>query len=764
MGMSDGAAPDTEQQQTSGDKPPTYTRRTDQLPAVPALNLSQDAGPARYTTVTHFECISHLKFLAALSDLRDTVTSTPNVFSIPDPTPREFGSQINEAWALVKEKRWGVFTTKAVERYTVWWNVSVPASRPRPTVHQLSSTVYDDITACSNPLTWTRDELPPIDILMVWHAHMLNPRAFLEDCIRYGKMSFWSGGFPWRAVNECIDDRTLAYDTGKVAVRAFFTRTSLEWDNLEDMPTKTFQCPSCGHGNSTPWTSGKFTAPLDPTFEYWRGFADKNFGTYCARCHLSITHETLRVQKFRTDVSELLDGYIPMPGTLFNLWGVPERLSSTRRRKQQADFPNRLIRAAKRDFREYMRSSLWVCPSVTMLRDYLGALIQDRDTMRAAQPNSIQTSLLPEEKIAFRRMMSRYWDNSSQFAVDLVGAVVRQGTFIQKMDNIDWLHSPALMETMHRLIRKYAVFFQIMSSNPGRMAVPTLDVDLAWHTHQLSPGRYYEYSIHRTEQDGKRAIFIDHDDKVSETKLSDSFEWTSKMYRKITDGEIYSECTCWYCEATRHSDLHGKLFMPSSSGAKARNAAANLHDNPNISSHPDKNPHISSHSAVRTKYDTATLASGIDPSRLKFLKLRSEYEKARRRAAKRSSRYGKAAADGGEKHCSKDDDDKNRDLFGTYPLMWGYPVFVPYYGPYTCDPSVHCDAYASDPSCMNLNPGNPGNCVSGTCGGAVVVEGVVAEGVVAEDVVVAAVEEEEEDVVVVVEVVVERCSSCEDIF
>ena len=33
-----------------------------------------------------------------------------------------------------------------------------------------------------------------------------------------------------------------------------------------------------------------------------------------------------------------------------------------------------------------------------------------------------------EERIALRRMMSCYWDNASPFSLDLVGAVIRQGT------------------------------------------------------------------------------------------------------------------------------------------------------------------------------------------------------------------------------------------------------------------------------------------------------------------------------------------------
>ncbi|KAL4983569.1 hypothetical protein BDW68DRAFT_194326 [Aspergillus falconensis] len=742
----------TERKQSAGSLP-AYTQPPDQQPGLPPLNLTQNAGPALYTTVTYYECIAHLKFLAALSDLRDTVTSMPYLFDIPDPDPQEFSTHINEAWALVKEKRWAVYTAKAVARYTSWWDVCVPASRPRPTVQQLSSSAFDNITVCKSPLTWTQNELPPLDVLMVWHAHMLNPRSFLEDCIRHGKISFWSTGFPWEAINASIDDQTLVYDAGSDAASVFTSKTNLEWDNLQDMPSKMLNCPSCSHPNTAPWTNGRLTLPLEKTFDAWTGFTDKNFSIYCGQCMLRITHDTLRVQKFRNDVKDLFDGDLPMPGTLLNVWGIPEPQSGTRRRLQQANFPNRLLQTARRDIREYLRSTLWICPSVSMLRDYLGTLIQDREVMREANPGSVGTTLYKDEKIAFRRMMSRYWENSSQFALDLVGAVVRQGTFIQKMDNIDWLHSPTLTETMQRLIRKYAVFIQIMAANPGRMAVPTLDVDLAWHTHQLTPGRYFEYSVHRTKQDGHRAIFIDHDDKVSEIKLSDGFEWTSKMYRKFTDGSIYSECTCWYCEATRGTDLHGRgrILFPTSSGAKARSAAANLHDNPAISSDPDKNPHISAHSAVKTGNAMADVA-GIDPNRVKFLKLRSEYERTRRRADKRSSRDGKFNSTSPTDHDHDPKDKEKRrskddaDLYAAYPLMWGYPVYVPYYAPYSADPGVHCDVYAANPSCMSLQSGHPGNCATGTCGvGVVRGEGAV------EELVVAVEEEEGGEVVAVVE-------------
>ena len=154
--------------------------------------------------------------------------------------------------------------------------------------------------------------------------------------------------------------------------------------------------------------------------------------------------------------------------------------------------------------------------------------------------SSASGRLTRTENIGFRRMMSRYWTNSSPFALDLVGAVIRQASFVEKMHNIDWLHSPALPSTMRRLIVKYERFVGIMASHDCDMAVPTLDVDLAWHTHQLSPYNYMMYTVTTTKQ------FVDHDDKVAETTLNDSFEWTSKRYQKLY-GEPYSECTCWYC-------------------------------------------------------------------------------------------------------------------------------------------------------------------------------------------------------------------------
>lgn len=297
-------------------------------------------------------------------------------------------------------------------------------------------------------------------------------------------------------------------------------------------------------------------------------------------------------------------------------------------------------------------------------------------------------------------MMSRYWNNRSVFGIDLVGAVTRQGTFIEKMHNIGWLFSPAVYSTAERLVTKYRNFFKIMAQNPRKMAVPTLDVDLAWHTHQTCPSAYYNYS--ETKCNG---VFIDHDDKVEEAKLDESFEWTSKTYQRMF-GQPYSECTCWYCEAIRESHT-----TPLSRMFKTTNASATalLHDpQSEHPSDPHRGPHISSHNSVRTNNSYAWSAAR-----------RAHLEKAFAAAVRRAKKEGREPPKRDEYYAAKsrewDDDKKRRD--STYPYAAACAPFVGYaYGPYP----LGAVGYAGgDPGYAETGTGAAGGCCQGTCGGMV---------------------------------------------
>lgn len=94
---------------------------------------------------------------------------------------------------------------------------------------------------------------------------------------------------------------------------------------------------------------------------------------------------------------------------------------------------------------------------------------------------------------------------------------------------------------MKDIVTKYERFIEILANYPGEVAVPTLDLDLGWHTHQLSPRSYFDFTVLQT------TTFVDHNDKIDEDKLGVLFEWTTKIYQERY-GEVYSQCRCWYCE------------------------------------------------------------------------------------------------------------------------------------------------------------------------------------------------------------------------
>ena len=141
-------------------------------------------------------------------------------------------------------------------------------------------------------------------------------------------------------------------------------------------------------------------------------------------------------------------------------------------------FPNRLIQDKLRaDLLELIDLKRHPSCTVERVRDLISTMMKDTISIMFANDGRYPGR---PEKVAIRRMMASYWYNSSPFALDLVGAVIRQGSFIEKMHSIDWLHSPALTSTMTRLIKKYERYFEILAKYPTQVAVPTLDVDLAW--------------------------------------------------------------------------------------------------------------------------------------------------------------------------------------------------------------------------------------------------------------------------------------------
>ena len=158
---------------------------------------------------------------------------------------------------------------------------------------------------------------------MVWHSFMLNPRCYLEDCLRYNKARSYSAEFPWDAIDSCIDNTTFEFAGTKQAQQLFARDTGLSWDNLDDPLVVRLRCPKCKQQMNCPWTSsGDCSTWFTDGGERGDGFADKDFMLQCPACRQTFNHDTLRAYKFRTDVERLLLKDAPMPGTVLKTDGM----------------------------------------------------------------------------------------------------------------------------------------------------------------------------------------------------------------------------------------------------------------------------------------------------------------------------------------------------------------------------------------------------------------------------------------------------------
>lgn len=154
-----------EQQQQQRFEPPASPPSS----KIPPLQLSRSAGDPTTTTVTPDQCAAHLKFLAVLGDLRDTVSSEDGLFGITASQAEVFPPEYrNQAYAKLREKRWAVYTARAVKRFFAWWQNCAPYKGNPPTTETLEDSAYELVitkydTNRDKAAVWSRDSLlPPI--------------------------------------------------------------------------------------------------------------------------------------------------------------------------------------------------------------------------------------------------------------------------------------------------------------------------------------------------------------------------------------------------------------------------------------------------------------------------------------------------------------------------------------------------------------------------------------------------------------------------
>ncbi|KAF7304479.1 hypothetical protein HMN09_00850200 [Mycena chlorophos] len=441
--------------------------------------------------VTVDQLKDHLALLHAFADLRARVEDTS-----ADELGIDYFPPENE-----KERRWSVFVGFAVERFERWCLAL--------TLKEAES----EIAAI----------LPPLDVLMVWHTYLLNPGWYAEDCLRLKALhGLWGTG---KALSTSLG-KGLASLVRANTTCAALQDNVLSWVRLTDTPFdpfeaiesmsaagKTVECVKCGTLNTTRYLTADGT-----------GFLQLRFDRICTKqtndCFHHITHADLAMAKLAKDLAlpntnqpdSVLAGTLYTPGNTRNLAhaiAVKDRLIPFKDPK-----PEKPVTA-----KAFMQHAQW----------------------QFSQLKSKMFSLLKEEQRIAERISNAYTDGRI-FSVELVSAVLRQGGFVSKMHRLGWTKPGAFdshedeVALLH-VVARYHAFLDLMSASPQEFLVPTLDIDLGWHTHQLRAHEYGPDTVKHLN------VFVDHEDKVEETRLTNSFDGTGAAWKKRF-GQPYSYCGC----------------------------------------------------------------------------------------------------------------------------------------------------------------------------------------------------------------------------
>lgn len=475
MGKLEKALSDKEPSKGGDVAPPSYDAPGKSISAedIDQLNsaFSSLSVPLIAKELTIDTCLAHLKLLFAFQNLKQTIGYTDGIWQIYDSRlfPNDKGVHVSQSTeklddettknlSFLREKRWALFVARAADRYEAWWN-SFPndplTENNMCEDNQRYTRFASDTPPKLDSFAWDDNMLPPLgkelisqtiitttnlptDVLMVWHAHMLNPRAYSEDCMRRGLRELWHLGMPWQLVNNAIDTN-FNYGVSSACMARWEETTKRKWDNIDDPFTKMLPpCPECQTENEVPWSTcgmPEDSHNILPSI-VGEGYGDADFKTNCATCGKMLKRDHLEVSKFAADVKRLLSHEHPMPGTLLdNRTGCakPIPLQGNSRDRHQRTFPNRLIRYN-------LRSQLYEPQPASMdaVRVIIERALADTNTIKEVDhvegKDKNKTYRLGQEaRVQVRKMMSRYWGNSSPFALELGGAVLRQGIFTEKM-------------------------------------------------------------------------------------------------------------------------------------------------------------------------------------------------------------------------------------------------------------------------------------------------------------------------------------------
>jgi len=136
------------------------------------------------------------------------------------PRPREHYAPTR----LPESERWDLLIRLAITRFTAWW-----MSIDRVFRHARAFTYH---AGGQSVVQLTKDYLPPLDVLLIWYAFMLDEKTYTAACHNRGIPEVGQVCFPWPAIRDVLDVSTMTFKLPRAAENLFSTLTSQSADIL----------------------------------------------------------------------------------------------------------------------------------------------------------------------------------------------------------------------------------------------------------------------------------------------------------------------------------------------------------------------------------------------------------------------------------------------------------------------------------------------------------------------------------------------------
>lgn len=459
---------------------------------------------------------NHLRLLAAFRDLRRQASASGEV-------PPPYGAQQEKP--LPTSEQWTATLVKALVRFEAYLTKVLPRApdfaAPKLTMDDLNIGEFEERKRAFHDVPDAF--LPPVDVALIWPVYMLNPSRYYEDM--YNVDSRYVLGYFRFPLGRSLDT-PAARETWEMLTETPFD--VFQWHT----PSHAVGCPTCGAANDVAWSE----------------LSAGSWHTKCASCSSLVSSGTVLGKRWAADAARWTMGGSDVEG--FRLRGGIISPFNSRVFQKDPFMPGLTRLFENKRETKLANHNLYDKPLWTTEQDIYGHIVQGtQDPMnffaRHQDVKEIGEAVLAEtrttidwkhmavqaeslrKELALRvALMMRCYTAAhplSDASLDLVQAAIRQTHFLMDMEELGWLDAPKEADLGNARMRYYAwLGLAILNDD----IIPTLDIDLAWHTHMLNP-QYYAFTFRTLGH------FLNHDDTVGAGTLEKEFARTEGYWEQV---------------------------------------------------------------------------------------------------------------------------------------------------------------------------------------------------------------------------------------